>query len=299
MRVGKTRSAAVVRPQAFTIIELLVVILVVAVIVAILLPAIQPPARIHTQELRDRTQIRGVMQGMVLYAQQNQDRYPLPSELDPNNTTTAAPGVRKDTTANIMSILIFEGFVPPELMVSPVEVNGNIDVDKDYEFDAPAAAVDPEHAQWDPAFAADFRVGAFTKGNVSYAHLLPHGERLANWKNTFIATTAQLANRGPEIAAITPRGDKPPTLTYASESSNTFAFQGSRNSWSGLVGFADGHVDLVDEPTEVRAPYAFDTGARPDVYFYDEPDDAKHLNAFLSVFVEPDADAQVQKAIWD
>lgn len=297
MRVGEQRSARNVRPHAFTRTDLLVTILLIVIVLAIMLPAI-PPSHRPAFELKDRAQIRGVAQGLVLWAQAHGDRFPLPSELDPDNTTTAAPGFRKDTTANIMSILIFEGYVPPEILISPVETNGNIDYDTDYTFDAPPTAVNPESALWDPAFNADFR-DLNRPGNTSYAHLLPFGERLNNWKSTSNATTAVLANRGPEITAIEPRGNKPPSLTYAMEYSATFAFHGSRRSWSGNVGFADGHVDLWDEPSSESCTYTFDAGPRPDVLFYDEPDDAAHLNAFLGVFVEPADDAEVQQPIWD
>lgn len=298
MRVGKHASARVVRPHAFTRTDLLVTILLIVIVLAIMLPGIQPYNHRAHRQLKDRTQLRGIAQGLVLWSQNHDDRFPLPSELDPDNTTAAAPGSRKDTTANIMSILIFEGYVPPEILISPVETNGNIGYDTDYTFDAPPTAVNPEIALWDPAFNADFR-DLNRPGNVSYAHLLPFGERLNNWKNTSNATTAVLANRGPEITAIEPRAAKPPSLTYANPDTYTFTFHGSRRSWSGNVGFADVHVDLWDGPSSESNPYTFDAGPRPDVLFYDEPDDAAHLNAFLGIFVEPADDAEVQQPIWD
>lgn len=303
MRVGKPHHAARARPPGLTLLEVLIAVIVIAIIVLIMLPAIATRPYRNTGDLKDRTTIRGVLQGMVIWAQHHDDGYPLPSQLDPDNTTTAAEGFRKDTTANIMSALVFQGFVPPELLVSPTEVNGNIEEDRDYEWDAPSGAVDPALARWDPAFAGDFRVGALKKGNVSYAHLLPHGERLANWANTFDSLTAQLANRGPEITSVTVSGPGVPQPEYANPGSNAFAFHGSRGAWSGLVGFADGHVDLVDSlaPETITYPIGGgpDAERRRDVLFYDEPDDASGVNAFLGVFVDPGADADRQLAIWD
>ena len=42
--------------------------------------------------VKDSTQIRGIHQGMVLWAQNNKDQYPLPSVIDAHNDTVADQG---------------------------------------------------------------------------------------------------------------------------------------------------------------------------------------------------------------
>src|SRR5438477_12372064 len=84
----------------FTLIELLVVIAIIALLIGILLPALGK-ARQSARQLKDQTQVRGIHQGMVTWAQNNSDDYPLPSRIDKANfVLTAAPGaeVTKDIT---------------------------------------------------------------------------------------------------------------------------------------------------------------------------------------------------------
>ena len=59
---------------------------------------------------------------MVLFAQNNQDNYPIPSLLDKSNNTMAA-GQPKDGTRHVISALIYGTFFGPEICVSPAESN--------------------------------------------------------------------------------------------------------------------------------------------------------------------------------
>lgn len=62
-------------PRAFTLIELLVVISIIALLIAILLPALGA-ARLSARKAQSNTQLRGMHQGMVIFAQSNKGFFP-------------------------------------------------------------------------------------------------------------------------------------------------------------------------------------------------------------------------------
>ncbi len=289
--------------RGLTIVEVLAVIVVICLIVAILLPAIGGRGyhRGDARRIKDASQVRGIVQSMAIFANNNGDNYPLPSLLDPNNATTAEEGAAKDHTANVLSILIFQGSVSPEMYYNPAETSGKIQIDTDYEFDMPKAAVDPAKALWDPAFAADFTGPGGS--NVSYAHaraIAPAEDRPSVWHNTFSATQAVFGDRGPEVSSVTvdrTRGRSVPT--YVNADSNTFAIHGGRRTWEGNIAYNDGHVNFEMSTSPDGLTYDGRAAKTPDNLFFDEPDDAGGINAFLGVFIKAGPEKQDFRAIWD
>ncbi len=293
--------------SGFTVIELLIVLIVAAVVVALVFPTLGKARRTGPRHVKCATYIRGIMQGMVIWAQSNGDRYPLPSLIDKaNNTIALGPGETpqsKDTSANIMSILIFNGYIPAEMCVSPSEANGNIKPYEGYMFSAPTSAAKPDAALWDPAFNVDFT--GTQPGGLSYAHQLPLdseqaiGLNVPRWASNYDSTQVVLGNRGPQVKSIDINKD-PPLATVVNPNSNTFLIHGGRTTWEGWLGFNDNHVDYNTATTLFQGEYVDHAGTKkPDCLFFDEPDAGVTGNNFLGIFIKGGVQRKDFVAIWD
>jgi hypothetical protein len=283
--------------RGLTIVETIVAVLAVLFLVFIAVNVLiaLAIARQSAPQLKDSTQVRGIHQAMVMWAQNNRDEYPLPSKVDVENATVPEEGRAKDTTANIMSLLVFNGSITPDILVSPAEVNRSIRVHKNYQFDRPRA-VRPADALWDPGLRADFTGQG--GGHVSYAHLLPGEHRLAKWGNTFIATEPVVGTRGPEITAARRLGNGAVAPTFANPQSNTFLMHGAKDRWVGNIAFNDNHVEFLIELS--NGTYTNAAGQETaDLIHYDEPDDPSGLNHFLGIFIRAGEKRSEFKAIWD
>lgn len=260
-------------------------------------------ARLSARQVKDSTQVRGIMQSLVMFAQNNAGKYPLPSDLDPENVTVAAKGRAKDTTNHIFSILIFNGFIPPEMCVSPSESNKHIRADRNYAFESPRKAVDPAKALWDPAFRADFT--GKNPGNLSYAHTLPAEKRLATWSDTLNAAEAIVGNRGPEISAEGDDEPNSPMRRPRLDASNTFRIHGGPKTWEGNIAYNDGHVNFETRLAPDVLTYRIAAGPdgavklRPDNLFFDEKNDADGTNAYLGIWVKAGEKSSDFSGIWD
>jgi len=310
------------RRAGFTIIELLVLILIALLIVAILLPSMGPKGS-SSRHLKDATQLRGIHQAFGVWASSNDDKYPLPSAVDVDNFTVPEFGRAKDTTANIMSTLINEGFIIVELLISPLENNDRVQVYEGYEVENIRGAVDPENALWDPKLSADFT--SAPGGNISYAHLIPQGKRLDQWSSTYNGEQAIISRRGPRILSVEQVDNNVVTRFANPKSRTTQAFGDIRSSknawWSGNVAYNDNHVDfnmnVYADNKPVGTPEIFprlkllqDDGSTLDIHdvmFADElaPEgkdawrEAYDANQFLGIFTTAGENREDFTAIWD
>jgi hypothetical protein len=247
--------------------------------------------------MKDATQVRGLLQAAVVWAGQNQGAYPDPGKIDSGNTTVAATAVPdiKNTTGNIISVLIYTGGISTDICINPAESNtGQVQLDAGYTFDNPAGAAVPANALWDPRFAGtpiQAPHGGWRPppndqtniGNQSYAHNLPFGRRKAKWTDSFTTTEAAFGDRGPMYAAADsgpyPANGRWVLVTGAlGTDSNTLLIHGSRNSWEGNIAYNDAHVNFETKPNPDGITYRRMGTTQPltvtDNLFVNESDEA-------------------------
>jgi type II secretory pathway pseudopilin PulG len=283
----------------------LIAAITVLVIVAALLAIGRFRMTSESRKQKDGDQLRDLHKAIAGWAQSNGDDYPLPSRVDRANYVLNIEAKAKDTTSNIYSMLIFNGSIEPELLVSPVEVNRNIGVCRNYEFDHPSGAAQPIQATWDPKLSAV--LDGTRPGHISYAHMQVFEGRRAKWTNSFNAAEALLANRGPEITAATLNPDSSVTPTLANLTNNTLRFYGRGQTWSGWKVFNDNHKEFRSDFLKNGRAFkpegiTYTTGAgvrMPDIWCYDELDDLKAANDYIGIFLKAGSRRGDWLAAWD
>jgi hypothetical protein len=244
--------------------------------------------------------VKSIVQGLIVFSQGNKDDYPFPSQLDKNNKTVNADSKRqeeKDNTGNILSVLCYNNFATPDILVSPAEKDTNIKVDKQFERAKPSHAVSPDDAVWDPGMSGfpgettgytglgtGGRRDAGAFGCTSYGHTTPFGKKAKMWQNSAKANEAVVANRGPMY------GGTPSNWTLTPDQygtgSITLRIYGAPTKWEGNVGYNDGSVAYELTGSPKRLTLAFEVPlpdgtmtASDHIFVNEKPESSSSINA--------------------
>ncbi len=273
--------------RAFTILELVAVLVscVISIVVA------TQSSRAVARQLKDSTQIRGITQACAIWAQNNREKYPTPSRVDMTGATLPRPDglngrdLRLDTTGNTLSMLIWNGFFPPELTVSPAE-KGNVKLMDTFQSANPPTAMRPHDAFWDPAFRGTplDEWGGKVPGKIgdashnSYAQVVYPGGREKLWTNTFSSREASWGNRGPAYE-FDGGSWHPIAGNQFGDGSTTMRIHGEPETWEGNIGFNDQSVDYVLRPDPEHLVWTFSEPQMrlPDNLFHAEHDHTRAL----------------------
>ena len=220
------------RKSGFTLIELLVVISIIALLIAILLPALGA-ARRTARRMQNSTQLRGIHQGLVTFANSNKNNF---AGLDSSgevlasnaaNTGGSSPG---HGVQGRYWILLNGDYFTPEYAISPSETS-NVT-----EYVEPATGTDPVR------FA-----GAGGEKNYSYAMLqfvansggvgavsAATAPRAAEWKQTLNSQAIVVSDRN---------------LGGTANVADLQSIHSEKGEWSGSVLWNDNHVGFENEVT--------------------------------------------------
>jgi hypothetical protein len=212
------------RPNAFSIVHVAVALFLVMIFVAIMLPTIsgsRPAPR-----MQNSTQLRGIHQGLVIYANSNRNFFPGLDDSGEEDTQVLDWSEWHDedippTQVSLavdkrFAILLHGDYLTPEYLISPFESDPNIE-------------------PWPEE-------GAFTTGHYSYSMLqIPdEGGRRAEWSQTLNSQAIVVSDRNTGSAA------KPLSL-YAD----------SGEGWRGALLWNDNHV-VFENTDEFETKYGAD-----------------------------------------
>ena len=229
--------------RGFTIIELLVVIAIIVLIAALLIPALGKAYR-SAMSAEDKTQARGIHSAMMLFATGNEGKFPRPSIVTKDYESVDHDTT--DTTANLMSFMIARNYFNTGHVISPVEVNPNVqDMNEHAELSSgnqeyyDYESIDGRDVFWDDAFNGDIEAAtASSPANNSYAHQALCGQRIRlKWHSSAGSSDIIISNRGPRDGDVGPSGDT---------ESFTYKFHTSEDDWAGNIVLGDGSSRFVN-----------------------------------------------------
>jgi len=194
------------RRKAFTLLELLVVISIIALLVGILLPALAS-ARLTARKMQNSSQLRGIHQQMVVFAQDNKNFFP---GLTPTGVVNglAGQGRLRDAT---FGMLERGDYYEAPYLVSPGEVDPSINGES-------------------PRNGPTTSYGSFAVLEYATGPALSSPTDLGRleWKESLQTTAVVLSDRAINLTAARPQS----------------IWMSVNGQWSGTVLFNDNHAQF-------------------------------------------------------
>lgn len=216
------------RCSGFTIHELLVVMVLVLVVVAFNVPA-DAAARRTARRMQNSTQLRGIHQALVTFANSNKNKFAgLSSKGDiiENGLANTGNSGDGDTVQARYWILLKGDFFTPEYAISPSET-ADVDLAFDWQFDNGPGVV-----RWDNNLKHYSYAMLGIKGTAGEGPDAAFAGRAAEWQQTLNSQAIVLSDRNTGTNA-----------TDQVESIHT----GDRSDWTGSVLWNDNHVGFEQE----------------------------------------------------
>jgi prepilin-type N-terminal cleavage/methylation domain-containing protein len=262
------------RKSGFTLIELLVVISIIALLIAILLPALGA-ARRTARRMQNSTQLRGIHQGLVTFANSNKNNFAgLDSKGDvlaASAANTGSTGQNGGTVQARFWILLNGDYFTPEYAISPSEVKAMT------EYEEPATGTDD--VTFDVSGEKNYSYALLKVAPTSGTDLSPStadAQRFAEWKQSLNSQAVVVSDRN--IGAG--------TSDAAIQSIHT----DEAGQWSGSVLWNDNHVAFENGGAKFETKYDngplndLDTAANNDQLFV--PNDGTDDNSTNAAMVK-------------
>lgn len=256
------------KKKGFTLIELLVVMSIIALLLSILMPALGR-ARAEAMLAKDQTQVKGINSGFTIWGAGHNGKYPtpgleqrLPNPVSGEYVKGRGPeDLFVNDHASMISMCIMQLLFATDVVIAPTEESEYVYPMEFYDFKEYNVS---DWTFWDHLFKNDLTVDC----NNSYGIIPVTGKRKhQNWA---------ISSHNPTGFAII--GTRGPVDGIDDPHSVSNRFHGIERDWKGVIGFGDGHVDVLETFFPMSSTY-IDTGgiSQADNIFFEEVDQASDM----------------------